>query len=386
MDQRLVDISDIANSTSFLVTDTNSTNEDPSLSYAANAAMLVEIYCMPVICLFGLVGNTLSSITFLRNPLRKTSCSLYLAVRSISDNGFLLALSLIWISTVFELRLSRVKGICQTIVFLTYICGCVSVWLVVFVTIENYVRICHPFAAKTVCSKRPARILTCILCISALGVYNFPLWISNSDCSHNHKFYEITQALVYTDTLLTLVIPSLLIIVLMIAILYSLIQTFQRRQRLRKSPEPKNRATGKTLPAAKVTKMLFVVSLMFFILNIPSHIIRLYILINSFIKGQNQPPNVERAIQTIFQLIYYLSFSLNIIIYLSFGRNFRTTFKTLFCRKEANSAENSSGEAVNMVPKSRIQRRFSLTVVLGSKASDYLAVPNAEVRRPASYA
>ena len=115
----------------------NATNDSTSVSSSENvlySIMVVELYFKPVICLFGRIGNTLSVITFLRAPLRETSCNIYLVVRSISDNGFLLTLFLIWTSTVFNLRLSHVRGVCETVVFFTYICGCVSIWLVVFVT------------------------------------------------------------------------------------------------------------------------------------------------------------------------------------------------------------------------------------------------------------
>ena len=387
MDRTAVVSKDFCNSSSFHTTVNNSSSEhgittqDPFV----NVTVLIEIYCLPVICVFGLVGNTLSSITFFRNPLRKTSCNLYLAARSISDNGFLLALLLTWISGVFDLKLGRVKGICATIVFLTYICGCMSVWFVVFLTLENYVRICHPFCVKSVCSKRLARLLTSGLCVFALAVYNTPLWISNSDCSHNYKYHEITQALVYTDTLLTLVIPSVLITILMTAITFRLIKMFQRRQRLRRSAEMKGRSIRDEHPVAKVTKMLFIVSLTFFVLNIPSHIIRMYILLNSFIKGQSKSPNIERAIQTLFQQLYYLSFSVNVIIYFIFGRNFRVAFKkTFFCKVSGSSPDRTSAEAVNLVHTRLLRKRFSLPVILEADQNDYLAIPSDVMLRPVS--
>ena len=355
--------------------------QDPFL----NATILVELYCLPVICIFGLVGNTLSSITFFRNPLRKTSCSLYLAARSISDSGFLLALLLTWISSVFGLRLGSIRGICAAIVFLTYICGCLSVWFVVFLTIENYVRICHPFFIKSVCSKRLARILTCVLCVLSLGIYSTPLWISDSNCSHNYKYHKITEILVYVDTLLTLVIPSILITCFMIAITFKVIKTFRRRQRLRKSSDSKTSSHTKSHPMAKVTKMLFIVSMTFFILNIPSHIIRLYILINSFVRGQSQSPNIERAFQTLFQQLYYLSFSVNIVIYLTFGRNFRTAFmETFCCRRTRDVPCGSSMEAVNLVSNRRLKRQASLPIIPDKDRNGHLELPSSAFLHPAS--
>ena len=155
---------------------------------------------------------------------------------------------------MFNLRLNHVRGVCETVVFLTYICGCVSIWLVVFVTMETYVRICRPFVMKTVCAKLPARILTTTLCILSLGVYNFPLWISNSNCSHNRQYSGLTEALVYIDTLLTLVVPSILITILMTAIVYNLIRTYQRRHRLNRKPLANNLPKSSCPPAGRVTE------------------------------------------------------------------------------------------------------------------------------------
>ena len=296
------------NTSSSLQHATNASSKDTSGENVLGILMIVEVYCMPVICSFGITGNTLSAVTFFKAPLRKTSCSLYLGVRSVSDNGFLLALLLIWISTVFDLRLSQVTGVCQSVLFLTYTCGCVSIWLVVFVTIETYVRICHPFVIKSVCAKRRARILTTTVCIFSFGIYNFPLWISKPDCSHNRNYSGLTQALVYVDTLLTLVIPSILITILMTAVLCNLVSTYQRRQRLNRKPQSKDKSKSDGPPAAKVTKMLSIVSLLYFVLNIPSHVIRLEILVNNFIKGRTRISIVERAMQTAFQFLFSFKF------------------------------------------------------------------------------
>ena len=112
------------NFSSFLQHATNVSSRDTSEENVLEILMIVEVYCMPLIFSFGLMGNTLSAVTFFRAPFRKTSCSVYLGVLSVSDNGFLLALLLIWISSVFDLRLSQVTGVCQTVVFLTYIWLC----------------------------------------------------------------------------------------------------------------------------------------------------------------------------------------------------------------------------------------------------------------------
>ena len=363
------------------ITNTSNTKLTPESNFIT--VVTLEMFYIPLICLFGLFGNTLSAITFCNRSLRKASCSVYLIVRSVFDNGFLLALTLTWISSVFQLELSRVRGVCQTILLLTYISGCVSVWIVVFVTIENYIRICHPSVVNSISSGKPARILISTLCLCVFSVYHIPLWIANPDCTHNQKYCDVTQALVYIDTLLTLVIPSLVISSLMSIILWKLVKPLERSRLIRRSSEVMSKPNRKAVPAAKITKMLIIVSVMFFFLNFPSHVIRLYILLNTFIKGQNNISATLSTIQTLFHFIYYSSFSVNILIYLSFGKNFRKTFKGIFGRRLSRCSEHRLDEAINMVPKVQVGRHFSLTVNLGSKGK-YLSVPNYPLRRPAS--
>ena len=286
---------------------------------------VLQQYTIPLICGFGLVANTLSSIVFLQKSLRSSSCSIFLATRGISDNGFLSTLIIIWISQTFELKLGEQHGVCQLINFLSYVCGCVSVWLVVFVTLENYIRICRPFIVNRVCKTATAKVAILILYIVVLCIYNFPFWAMNPDCSPNMKHIHTIQGLIYTDTLLTLVIPTMFVAVLMVGIIYNLIKSYNRRGRL-------NAPTVKRVknPMAKVTKMLLAVTVSFFCLNLPSHVIRIRLMISSFLKGHNAVSPLDAAIQNIALQVYYISLSMNLIVYYIFGSKFRKVFKSLF--------------------------------------------------------
>ncbi|XP_060557831.1 FMRFamide receptor-like [Ruditapes philippinarum] len=282
----------------------------------------LERYTIPVICVFGLITNTLSSVVFLQKPLKNNSCSIYLAARGIADNGFLLTLLIIWISQVFHLRLGTISGSCSIIIFLSYVCGFISVWLVVFVTFENYIRICKPFVVKQVCTKTIAEIVLLILGILSVCLYNFPFWaISADDCVPFPQHSKTVQAFVYADTVITLALPLCGIIHLMGAIVCSLIKSSNIRKKRTKSGVTQS---GNTL--AKVTKMLFAVTATFFCLNVPSHIYRYVIMINGFVFGKNDNARhsiQEEAVHHTTLLLSYLSLSTNIIVYLVFGSKFR---------------------------------------------------------------
>ncbi|XP_045201966.2 FMRFamide receptor-like [Mercenaria mercenaria] len=315
----------------------------PSSHHAITS--FIEKYVIPVICILGLIGNTVSSVVFLRKPLRNSSCSIFLAARGFSDNGFLSTLLIIWISRTFQLHLGKIRNSCQIIIFLTYVCGCASVWLVVFVTIENYIRICRPFIVNRVCTTNIAKLIVGLLSFVTICIYNFPFWTMNPDnCIPYVRYHNTVQALVYTDTLLTLVVPLICMTLVMTAITCSLVKSYNRRSRLR-APTAKRIKN----PMAKVTKMLFAVSMTFFCLNLPSHINRLRIMISSLLNNTGQHGHYssrEEAIQQITLLVYYLSLATNLIVYISFGSKFRNMLREMFNipKSRMQTAERSKSE------------------------------------------
>ena len=58
---------------------------------------------------------------------RRLSCSLYLTALSISDNGYLICLALIWLENI-RVFIFHNNGICQITVYLTTVFSSLSVW------------------------------------------------------------------------------------------------------------------------------------------------------------------------------------------------------------------------------------------------------------------
>ena len=194
----------------------------------------------------------------------------------------------------------------------------------------------------------------------------FPLWISKPDCSPSPAHYHVTQAFIYTDTLITLIVPVILMVVAMIPIICRLFRSHSwRRGMTNSSSNPRSQN-----PITKVTRMLLAVSTTFFLMHLPSHVIRLQILINYFLQGYIDTPAVEAIIQTIALQIYYLSLGINILIYLVFGSQFREVFKQTFfpgcaISSTASNAYIYPSEQYMLVPRNVV----SAEVKLGSANS-----------------
>lgn len=149
----------------------------------------IRLVVLPLIFVVGFFGNTLSASLFLGKTLRMKSCSIYLATKTISDNGFLLSLFVAWLDFV-DVRIFHTQVVCHVAVFISYVCGFVSVWSVVMVTVDNYIRICRPSEVSSLCTPYIAWRLTVFGVVFACMLYNYPLWTLGVSTSNLILIYE----------------------------------------------------------------------------------------------------------------------------------------------------------------------------------------------------
>ena len=97
-------------------------------------------YGVPVICIFGIVGNIFSFRVFVFKSFRNNSSSAYIAALSVSDSCFLLSLFLSWLGNgKFGFVFSGIAVWCQVMIYVTSVCSFLSVWYVVLIMIDRYV-------------------------------------------------------------------------------------------------------------------------------------------------------------------------------------------------------------------------------------------------------
>ncbi|KAK0065367.1 mu-type opioid receptor [Biomphalaria pfeifferi] len=317
----------------------------------------VQMYFIPLICFLGILGNLASVAVFLAGTMKKKSCIMYLTTKCISDTVFLAGLSIVWLDLI-DIRWFHRQGVCQMVIFITYVSGFFSVWLVVLVTVENYIHICHPNAVTTFCTPGKARAALLVLGIFAIFCYNFPLWttysrtmVSRRQCLPIPEFSLFNEGLTYFDTIITLVLPSFLILLFMTAIFSSLIAAYWKNKKGRSSGQPGHVKHFCSSPYGRLTVMLTAVSITFITLHTPSHIIRLRLLLGQLL-GRG-PTMSQFLLQRLFELFYYINFALNSGIYLMFGKSFRGVFTKFFlcrpcCDKAARAESRDSESAQNV--------------------------------------
>lgn len=297
---------------------------------------ILRKYAYPIIIILGFLGNTVSAFVFLNPQLRRYSCNIFLATRSLSDNGVLFSLLVAWLDFIF-VRIFHVPVICQLTVFLSYICSFLSVWCIVCVTIDNYIRMCYPSIVNLYCKSKYAFVILSVLITISLGIYNIPLWTThvtviagNYYCWPKQEYIDILYILTYVDTALTFVFPLSAILICMSLLICKAVRSHQR------STTCRERYSLRTWPSStshylKVTKLLFAVSVTFLILHTPTHVIKLKSVIEAFAGNPQQLSGVVKTLNYVFQVMYCLNFAVNFIVYYTFGNNFRQIVAKSFC-------------------------------------------------------
>lgn len=298
---------------------------------------LIMMIYLPVVSVIGLCGNLLVLWVFHDKPMKRSSFTTYLSVRSLSDTGFLVSMLVVWLDTV-DVRLFHTDVICQITVFLSYVCSFLSVWCVTYAALENYIRIRCPHKVSVYCQPKIAKLVTIATLLLSLTLYNFPLWSTSvyviegrQYCQPKPLFNYFHQIAVYCDTILTLILPFLVTITSMFMVIVGQYTGYNRRLRM---SQRNNIAKRRTNRQNKVSQFLFGITLSFLILHTPSHVIRLRVMILSIVKGTAETVSFDmsdRYLKKISEIMYYSNFSLNCLIYLVCGVNFRRSLYAKLC-------------------------------------------------------
>ena len=374
-------------------------------AFSRDFILAANMYGLPVVILLGLIGNTMSFVVFVGSQLRHQSSSVYLAFLNFADCLFLLCLLMAQLEWL-HIFLMRKDGFCQLVVYFSYVSAFLSVWTVVAFTVERFIVVYFPLKRFVHCTKRRATMVVVSLLVTSLFLYNFALWThrvqkypwgNHNECMYLEQFTSAIQVLSMIDTIITMVVPSLIIIVLNILIsvgvwrflrqgheddarvdesleglpMTELTQTHpgevdtQHTARrgsasywidstgsamLSLKPKQSIQTTNNgrsvqwkwhkfntaaplrrhTAPSQAVqlrtTSTLLVISTLFVIFNLPSHAFRVWVMVH--------PPEGEASEsvhlwQLVFQFLYYLNFSCNLLMYCVCSKMFRAELKAM---------------------------------------------------------
>ncbi|CAI5450997.1 unnamed protein product [Caenorhabditis angaria] len=127
-----------------------------------------------IICAFGIPFNLLSFFIYTRPSFRNRSINILLAALSFSDLNCCLLTVPVFANSHLENVLETYLIACSTFYLYPVIImfQSLSVWLLVSITIDRYLAVCHPFMVNTYCTKNRAFITVAFVMIFSFA-YNF---------------------------------------------------------------------------------------------------------------------------------------------------------------------------------------------------------------------
>lgn len=176
-------------------------------------------YYIPFIILLGFVGNILSCIVFLLTHLKMRSSSYYLAALAMADFGFLVALLFVWLNNA---RVFNKEGWCQILVYVSAVCSSLSVWLIVAFTVERFIAVQYPLQRPRMCTVARAKTIVLVLVVLALTSHLYSFWtagiVKTPDgfefCDLRPDYWEIMRIISIVDSIASLIVPLILIVVM----------------------------------------------------------------------------------------------------------------------------------------------------------------------------
>ena len=198
-------------------------NVSSAYAFTQQCLNFFNFYYLAIIIVVGVVGNSLSFLVFTRTHLKLRSSSYYLAALALADLGFLLTLLVVWLNHV-GIDLFNRPGWCQALVYGSSVCSCLSVWLTVAFTIERLIAVQYPLQRPSMCTVRRAKTIILVLTFVTLSAHIYSLFtagithgtVGGSEdrtiCELLPDYYQFMRIVNLLDTILTLVIPFILIV------------------------------------------------------------------------------------------------------------------------------------------------------------------------------
>jgi len=141
-----------------------------SMEFRVHQALL--LYIPMIIFTIGVLGNIMSFSVLTSRRMRSVSAYTYLAVLAVADNLVLtVGLLPVWIErlTGSDVK-NRAAWLCRLISVVGVTVSDYSVWLIVAVTVERYIVVCHPLRAATLCQRRTALRVAAIIFVLVLTI------------------------------------------------------------------------------------------------------------------------------------------------------------------------------------------------------------------------
>jgi 7 transmembrane receptor (rhodopsin family) len=199
-----------------------------------------------------------------------------------------------------------------------------SIYMTLFVSLERYIAVCYPLKARSLCTKKHAKMCIIIIAIFSL-VYNaikfFEIQLVEGEDPDYGTFYcaranSLRRNPVYINVYIHWMYLIVINVIPLSAITYFNLQIFIRVKKVNKM---RYQLTQREMQDIKLTSMLFCVVVVFLICNAPAVLINIYESLLTKLM-------IDDRLVKISNFLITLSSSVNFIIYVVLVKKFRLVF------------------------------------------------------------
>lgn len=337
---------EVGNSTSLRLTNSSELLNHPYFKLG----LLLNKYILPVIIIFGTIGNLASIAVLTRPKMRSNATYFYLTSLAVADTLVLYVSGLkSWIRILTNIELLHTSNLsCKTFSVLFFFSLHTSAWFVLLVTADRFFAVICPLKIASFSSVSRARKMAAFATI-LIATYSSPLifditlvqkgnitigcWKRTAFMKEVYPYFKLVT---YSIIPFTAVFIMNIVIILVIArkTIEKTVQNSQNNQ-------------------YKLIIMLLAVSFAWLLLSTP------FSIYPFLFSKEKTPENKARKflVKTICFLLVYLNSSINFYIYCITGQKFRGELRNLFCPRW-NSPRGSTG-TVRTRFQTKLHRRDS---------------------------
>ena len=302
----------------------------------------IHTYYSPIVCIVGLVGNTLSAIVMFQKHNRRISTCVYMGILAFLDSvPLLINTKYFFTDVVFPIREGKVG--CQVVTYLWAWAGLAGTWTIVAMTADRMYVVKEPLKAIHKCTPKRARIVSLVIILLA-GLLKMPyplvysrtvpISMENDVCTPlPNRNTPLDELYYWINTVMSCYLPFLLLIAMNSVIVRSLLN---RNKNLQFDPIAVVRKAAidetdkkKKREEAQITMSLLLVAFAFLLLTAPTYIAYIvYMFKDPYVSPHTFAGYMFAGFFTGRLLV--TNNAINVFLYGVSGRKFRNDLKAVF--------------------------------------------------------